>query len=103
MALAELAEGRTGHFRELMDPTVALSREIFRAPTRHYKAGVVFLAWLNGHQDHFSMAGGLQSARGAAHYAKVFELADACGVLGDPELAVLRMKRYLLVACGVDA
>jgi len=63
---------------------------------------VVFLAWLNGHQDHFSMAGGLQSARGATHFAKVFELADACGVLADPELAMLRMKRYLSVACGID-
>jgi hypothetical protein len=102
-ALSELAAGRTERFRELLDPTVALSREIFRAPTRHYKAGVVFLAWLNGHQDHFSMAGGLQSARGAAHFARVFELADACGVLADPELAVLRMKRYLSVACGMDA
>ena len=101
-ALAELAQGNTERFRQLLDPTVALSREIFRAPTRHYKAGVVFLAWLNGHQNHFSMAGGLQSARGAAHYAKVFELADACGVLADPELATLRMKRYLSIACGLE-
>jgi hypothetical protein len=103
VALGELAAGRAERFRELLDPTVALSREIFRAPTRHYKAGVVFLAWLNGHQKHFSMAGGLQSARGAAHFAKVFELADGCGVLADPELAVLRMKRYLALACGVEA
>jgi Protein of unknown function (DUF993) len=103
VALAELAAGRTQRFRDLLDPTVALSREIFRAPTRHYKAGVVFLAWLNGHQKHFSMAAGLQSARGAAHFARVFELADACGVLADPELATARMKRYLSVACGVDA
>lgn len=103
VALGELAAGRPQRFRELLDPTVQLSREIFRAPTRHYKAGVVFLAWLNGHQDHFSMAGGLQSARGAAHFAKLFELADACGVLTDPELAVLRMQRYLSVSCGVSA
>lgn len=103
VALGELAQGRVGRFRELLDPTVALSREIFRAPTRHYKAGVVFLAWLNGHQDHFAMAGGLQSARGAVHYARVFELADASGVLSDPELATLRMKRFLSVACGLDA
>lgn len=101
VALGELAAGRAQRFRELLDPTVALSREIFRSPTRHYKAGVVFLAWLNGHQAHFSMAGGLQSARGAAHFARVFELADACGVLADPELATLRMKRYLGVACGL--
>ncbi|HEU0204101.1 MAG TPA: dihydrodipicolinate synthase family protein [Burkholderiaceae bacterium] len=103
VALAELAAGDTRRFRELLDPTVALSREIFRAPTRHYKAGVVFIAWLNGHQRHFSMAGGLQSARGAAHYARVFELADACGVLADPELACQRMKGLLSVACGIDA
>ncbi len=101
VALGELAAGRTNRFRELLDPTVTLSREIFRAPTRNYKAGVVFLAWLNGHQDHFSMAGGMQSARGAAHFAKIFELADECGVLTDPELATLRMKRYLSVACGL--
>ena len=101
-ALAALAAGNTFRYRELLDPTVALSREIFRAPTRHYKAGVVFLAWLNGHQDHFSMAGGAQSARGALHYARVFELADACGVLADPELALLRMRRYLSVATGIN-
>ena len=101
MALSALAAGQTARYRELLDPTVALSREIFRAPTRHYKAGVVFLAWLNGHQDHFSMAGGAQSARGVAHYARVFELADACGVLADPELAMLRMRRYLSVGAGI--
>jgi hypothetical protein len=101
-ALAELAGGRIERFRQLLHPTVALSREIFRAPTRHYKAGIVFLAWLNGHQCHFSMAAGLQSARGAAHFAKIFELADACGALSNPELAVSRMKRFLAVACGVD-
>lgn len=102
VALSELAAGRTQAFRDLLDPTVALSREIFRAPTRHYKAGVVFLAWLNGHQKHFSMAAGLQSARGIVHYAKVFELADACGVLADPELAVARMKQFLAVNGGLE-
>lgn len=101
VALGALAAGDKARYRALLEPTVALSREIFRAPTRHYKAGVVFLAWLNGHQDHFSMAGGAQSARSVTHYARVFELADACGVLADPELAVLRMKRYLSVAAGL--
>ena len=103
MALGELAAGNVGRYRELLDPTVALSRELFRSPTRHYKAGVVLLAWLNGHQRHFSMAGGLQSARGAVHYARVFELADACGVLTDPDLAVKRMRELLSVAAGIDA
>jgi hypothetical protein len=102
VALGELADGKVSRFRELLDPTVALSREIFRAPTRHYKAGVVFIAWLNGHQRHFSMAGGLQSARGAAHYARVFELADQCGVLADPELACRRMRTFLSMAAGID-
>jgi hypothetical protein len=101
VALGELASGNVARFRELLDPTVALSREIFRAPTRHYKAGVVFLAWLNGHQSHFSMAAGAQSARGAAHYAKVFELADQSGVLSDPQLACQRMASYLNVNCGI--
>lgn len=103
VALQALAAGNVFRFRELLDPTVQLAREMFRAPTRHYKAGVVFLAWLNGHQDHFSMAGGLQSSRGVAHYAKLFELADASGVLTDPELSVLRMRRYLSVASGLTA
>nr|WP_295787640.1 dihydrodipicolinate synthase family protein [Rhodoferax sp.] len=102
VALQALAAGNTLRYHEVLDPTVALSREIFCAPTHHYKAGVVFLAWLNGHQDHFSMAGGAQAARGVAHYARVFELADACGALVDPELATLRMKRYLSVCAGIN-
>ncbi|HTT09439.1 MAG TPA: dihydrodipicolinate synthase family protein [Burkholderiaceae bacterium] len=103
VALAALAQGNRARFHEILDPTVALSREIFRAPTRHYKAGVVFLAWLNGHQRHFSMAGGLQSARGPVHYARVFELADDCGALADPELACSRMRQLLAVSCGIEA
>lgn len=101
VALGELAQGNTKRYHELLDPTVALSREIFRAPTRHYKAGVVFLAWLNGHQKHFSMAAGAQASRGIAHYAKVFELADASGVLSHPDLALTRMRQLLSVQCGI--
>lgn len=101
VALGELGKGNNQKFREVLDPTVALSREIFRAPTRHYKAGVVFLAWLNGYQSHFSMAGGAQASRGIVHYAKIFELADACGALSDPDLALRRMKQLLAVHCGV--
>jgi Protein of unknown function (DUF993) len=101
VALGELAQGNTKRYHDLLDPTVALSREIFRAPTRHYKAGVVFLAWLNGHQKHFSMAAGAQASRGIAHYARVFELADACGVLSHPDLALTRMRQLLSVQCGI--
>ncbi len=100
-ALEQLAQGNTQRYRELLDPTVALSREIFRAPTRHYKAGVVFLAWLNGHQKHFSMAAGAQASRGIAHYALVFELADSCGVLTDPDMALAKMRQFLAVHGGV--
>jgi hypothetical protein len=72
-----------------------LSRHIFQAPTRFYKTGVVFMAWLNGHQDHFVMVGGQQSARHALHFAELFQLADAAGLLADPPLACARMKQLL--------
>jgi hypothetical protein len=100
-ALQELARGETAEYRRIIEPTVALGREIFRAPTRHYKAGVVFLAWLNGHQSHFTMVGGSQSARDVVHYARVFELADACGALTDSGLAITRMARFLEVNAGI--
>jgi len=74
---------------------VPLSRHIFQAPTWHYKTGVVFMAWLNGHQDHFVMVGGQQSARSLMHFVELFKLADAAGLLLKPELAVARMKTLL--------
>jgi hypothetical protein len=97
-ALAKLAEGDRAGYDALMAPTVPLSRKIFEAPTEYYKAGIVFMAWLNGHQDHFAMVGGMQSARGIVHYADVFRLADQAGLLADPELAVARMKSLCAVA-----
>jgi hypothetical protein len=99
-ALAALAAGDVFTFRNVISPTVPLSRKIFEAPTQYYKAGVVFLAWLNGHQDHFTMPAGMQSARGLMHYADVFRLADQANVLDRPDLAVLRMKA-LLTCLGV--
>ena len=101
-ALAALAGGDAGAYDRIIAPTIPLSREIFRAPTRHYKAGVIFIAWLNGHQSHFVAAAGLQSARSVRHYAKVFELADRCGALIDPELAVARMRSFLQVHAGIS-
>ena len=97
VALNELALGNSGEYYRLMNPTVALSREIFKAPTQYYKAGIVFLAWLNGHQSHFSMAGGMQAAREISHYAEIFRLADQAGLLQDPQLATRRMKNLLTV------
>lgn len=97
-ALAKLADGDRAGYDVLMAPTVPLSRKIFETPTEYYKAGIVFMAWLNGHQDHFAMIGGMQSARGIRHYADVFRLADQAGLLADPELAVSRMKSLCAVA-----
>ena len=74
-----------------------LSRHIFKAPTRFYKTGVVFLAWLNGLQDHFIMIGGQESARSILHLAELFRLADKARVLHDPDLAVARMSKLLAV------
>ncbi|MFZ3239738.1 MAG: DUF993 family protein, partial [Pseudolabrys sp.] len=81
----------------ILEPTVPLSRHIFQAPTRFYKTGVVFLAWLNGFQDHFIMVGGQESARSLLHLAELFRLADKARVLHDPELAAARMNRLLAV------
>ncbi|MDF1635679.1 dihydrodipicolinate synthase family protein [Mycoplana sp. MJR14] len=96
-ALAALASGDVAAFRATIEPTVPLSRKIFEAPTQYYKGGVVFLAWLNGHQAHFTMPAGLQSARGMLHYADIFRLADRARVLDRPELAAQRMKSLLAV------
>ena len=100
-ALSELAAGRTARFHEILAPTVPLSRHIFQAPTRFYKTGVVFMAWLNGHQSHFTMVGGQQSARSLLHLAELFRLADAAGLIEQPDLAVARMQ-HLLALHGVD-
>ena len=94
-ALSALAKGDRGAFHEILAPTVPLSRHIFGAPTRWYKTGVVCMSWLNGHQDHFVMVGGQQSARSILHLAELFRLADRAGLLRDPELACARMKQLL--------
>lgn len=94
-AVRRLDAGDTEGFRALLDPTVELSRHLFQAPTRFYKTGVVLLAWLAGHQEHFTMVGGLQSARSLPHLARAYELADGLGLFPDPDLAQTRMKNLL--------
>ncbi len=91
-ALGALAMGNLDKFHAILGPTVPLSRHIFAAPTRFYKTGVVFMAWLNGHQSHFTMVGGQHSTRSLVHLCELFRLADAACVLQQPELAVHRMK-----------
>ena len=96
-ALVALADGKLDTFHAILGPTVTLSRHIFKAPTRYYKTGVVFMAWLNGHQSHFSMIGGQQSTRSVQHLAELFRLADEANLLGHPELAVHRMKNWMSI------
>ncbi|MBQ1099955.1 dihydrodipicolinate synthase family protein [Streptomyces sp. b94] len=100
-AVRVLDTGNTEGFRALLDPTVELSRHLFQTPTRYYKTGVVLLAWLAGHQSHFTMVGGLQSARSLPHLARAYELADGLGLFPDPKRAEERM-RTLLNLYGVD-
>lgn len=85
-------------YEAILAPTVPLSRHIFQAPTFYYKTGVVFLAYLNGHQDHFRMVGGQESARSVVHLSELFVLADRAGVLSDPERSAVRMRRFLALA-----
>src|SRR4029079_10219745 len=94
-ALSRLAVGDEAGFHDVLGPTVPLSRHVFRAPTRFYKTGIVFMAWLNGHQDHFTMVGGQESTRSTLHLAEMFRLADRAGLLSNPELATRRMKTVL--------
>lgn len=97
VALSGLAKGNLKTYHKLMGPTVPLSRLIFRAPTQYYKTGIVFLAWLNGHQDHFIMVGGAQAMRPLPYFTEIFRLADQAGLLRDPDLAVKRMKQLLAI------
>ncbi|MCS0638635.1 dihydrodipicolinate synthase family protein [Streptomyces sp. LP05-1] len=96
-AVRTLDTGDVPGFRALLDPTVELARHLFEAPTRHYKTGVVLLAWLAGHQDHFTMAGGLHSARPLPHLVRAHRLAAGLGLFPDPELAAHRMRALLTV------
>ncbi|MFJ8308327.1 MULTISPECIES: dihydrodipicolinate synthase family protein [unclassified Streptomyces] len=96
-AVRNLDRSDTDGFRGLLDPTVELSRHLFQPPTRFYKTGVVFLAWLAGHQAHFTMIGGLQSARSLPHLARAYELADGLGLFPDPALAESRTRSLLTV------
>lgn len=101
-ALSRLGAGDEAGFHNVLGPTVPLSRHIFKAPTRFYKTGVVFMAYLNGHQDHFTMVGGQESARSMLHLAELFRLADQAGLLANPELATRRMKT-VLASHGIES
>ena len=94
-ALEALAVNDMETYHALFEPTVPLSREIFKAPTQFYKAGIAFLAWLNDAQSHFIMPAGFQSSREITHYAEVFRLADQARLLSRPDIAEERMGLLL--------
>ncbi len=94
-AVGQLGRGDEAGFRATLDPTVPLARLVFRAPTQHYKTGIVFLAWLNGFQDHFVMPGGAQSMRPLPYFVDCFRLADHAGLLSDPDRAIARMRTLM--------
>jgi hypothetical protein len=96
-ALSALAGNDRDEFHAILAPTVPLSRHIFQAPTRFYKTGVVFMAWINGHQKHFTMVGGQESARSIAHLSELLRLADRAGLVADPDLAARRMGQLRAV------
>ena len=96
-ALAAQAEGDLERYRALFAPTVPLARHLFKAPTQFYKTGLVFLAYLNGHQSHFTLVGGQESARSLLHLVQAFRLADAAGLIRDPDLAAARLTAVLRV------
>jgi hypothetical protein len=98
LALRALDMGDLRRYEELLAPTVSLSRHIFQKPTFYYKTGLVFLAYLNGHQNHFRMLNGLESARSIVHLAELFVHADRARLLSNPELAVARMRAVLSLA-----
>jgi hypothetical protein len=97
-ALQALDTGNIDQYHAILAPTVPLSRHIFQTPTYYYKTGIVFMAYLNGHQSHFRMIAGLESARSVVHLAQLFELADRAGLWRDPDLAAERMGHILALA-----
>ena len=100
-ALKALDAGDLARYEAILGPTLPLARHVFGAPTRFYKTGVVFAAYLNGHQSHFRMVGGMESARSIVHLAEQFVLMDRAGLLLDPDSAVARM-RHVLALAGVE-
>jgi hypothetical protein len=101
-AFGALDCGDRDEFLEILKPTVPLAQHIFQEPTCYYKTGLVFLAYLNGLQNHFRMVGGMENARSVPHLSRLFILADQAALLSNPELAVERMRAFLKLA-GVEA
>jgi hypothetical protein len=97
-AIQALDNDELEQFDKILAPTLPLSRHVFSHPTYYYKTGVVFMAYLSGHQDHFRMVNGLESARSIVHLSRQLTLADQAGLLPDPDLAAHRMRLVLELA-----
>lgn len=101
-ALGALTDGNMEGYQEAFEPTVPLSRHIFKSPTRFYKTGVVFMAYLNGHQDHFTMVGGQESTRSTLHLADIVRMANDAQLFTNPEMTATR-ARAVFATRGVEA
>lgn len=96
-ALAAMGKQDMAGYHDILGPTLPLSRHIFKDPTRFYKTSVVFLAYLNGHQQHFLVVGGQEGTRSTLHLAELFRLADKAGLFRNPDIAADRMASVMTV------
>jgi hypothetical protein len=94
-AIQALDHNNPAEFTRILAPTIPLSRHIFEHPTYSYKTGIIFLAYLNGHQSHFKMISGQETERSIEHLSKLLVLANDAGILADPDLACHRMQGIL--------
>lgn len=97
-AIQALDNDEADQFDKILAPTLPLARHVFSTPTYYYKTGVVFMAYLCGHQNHFRMVNGLEAARSIVHLSRQFVLADQAGLFPDPDLAAHRMRLVLELA-----
>jgi hypothetical protein len=92
VALGFLAHGDLASYRALAEPCEQLGRHLFEAPTPHYKAGLAFLAWLNGLQPDPMLPNHLERARDRDHYLRAAELASRAGAILDAAGAASRLR-----------
>lgn len=96
-AFARLDAGDTAGFRDILEPTLPLSRLVFSAPTQYYKVGVAWLTYLDGGQHHFRMLKGFETGRNLLHLAELVRVAGGLGLFTDPDLAAQRASAYFAV------
>ncbi|MEM9382890.1 MAG: DUF993 family protein [Planctomycetota bacterium] len=100
LALRLLEVGDVERYRALMGACERLGRVIFEAPVQRYKAGIAFVAWLNGQQPNPMLANHEERTRDLDHYVRVAELASEAGVLEDAGLAAERLGGLIEARAG---